>query len=78
MLQSTEVLKRMMVTYQQDTVVSLKGGKGWDNLSIKLIKRKIINYKPIGGKQIHESVSIIDKETGRGRDLAYKRMPTIK
>lgn len=75
MLQSTEVLKRMMVAYQQDTV-SLKGGKGWDNLSIKL--RKIINYKPIGGKEIHESVSIIDKETGRGRDLAYKRMPTIK
>lgn len=76
MLQSTEVLKRMMVTYQQDTVVSLKGGKGWDNLSIKL--RKIINYTPIGGKEIHESVSIIDKETGRGRDLASKRMPTIK
>lgn len=32
--------------------------------------RKIINYKPTGGKGIHESVSII--EIGRGWGLAYE------
>lgn len=43
-------------------------GQICDHRSNKL--RKIINYKPTGGKGIHESVSIT--EEGRGWDLAYE------